>query len=274
MTVPDTAPRRAHAPWQLAVLTLVLIALFAGFVGLGVWQVQRRAWKLDLIERVSLRLMAPAGATPPPAQWPSLKAQDYEYRHVQLQGHWLPEKTVLTQATTALGQGFWVITPLQLADDTVVLVNRGFIPENQRKEWQPPLERAAFVGLVTVQGLLRKTEPGGGFLRRNDPVAQKWYSRDVAAIALANHLSGAASFFVDAGLPDTTVQSNPEATATNQGAWPRQGLTVVRFSNSHSIYAMTWFALAMMVAGSGVLVARYERRLRVASNNTPHENQP
>ena len=181
---------------------------------------------------------------------------------------------MLTQATTALGQGAWVVTPLQQADDTVVLVNRGFFPENQHKEWLTPLGPTAPAGQVTVQGLLRKTEPGGGFLRHNDAVAQKWYSRDVAAIASAQHLPGAAPFFVDAGLPDTRIEANPEAATINEGTWPRQGQTVVHFRNSHAIYALTWFGLAMMVAGSGVLVARYERRLRAASNNSPHENQP
>jgi surfeit locus 1 family protein len=274
LTAPDAAPKRPHTGWQLAVLTVVAIALVAGFVGLGVWQIQRRAWKLDLIQRVSQRLLAPAVAIPPPAQWPTLQAEDYEYLHVHLQGHWRPDKTVLTQATTALGQGFWVLTPLQQADDTVVLVNRGFVPQSQRKQWTPPLDHTDPTGLVTVHGLLRKTEPAGGFLRHNDPAAQKWYSRDVAAIASAQDLSGAAPFFVDAGLPDPTIDANSETSNVNQGTWPRQGLTVVRFSNSHAIYAMTWFALALMVVGASGLVARYERRLRLASNNRRHEDQP
>lgn len=92
LTVPDATTQRPHAGWQLAVLAVVAIALFAGFVGLGAWQIQRRAWKLDLIQRVSQRLLAPAVAMPLPAQWPTLQAEDYEYRHVQLQGHWLPKK--------------------------------------------------------------------------------------------------------------------------------------------------------------------------------------
>lgn len=274
MTAPDAALTRAHARWQLAILALVAMALFGVFVGLGFWQIERRAWKLELIERVTQRLQAPVVAIAAPKQWPSMQPADYEYLHVQLQGRWIPEKTVLTQATTALGQGFWVLTPLQQADQTVVLVNRGFIPQSQRKQWLPAPARVEPAEPITVQGLLRKTEPGGGFLRHNDPAAQKWYSRDVAAIASAQSLSGVAPFFVDAGLPDTSALSNPEADPVNSGVWPRQGLTVVRFSNSHAVYAMTWFGLALMVVGSGVLVARYERRLRVASNNTPHENQP
>nr|CBA29522.1 hypothetical protein Csp_A12570 [Curvibacter putative symbiont of Hydra magnipapillata] len=275
MTDHDSAPERPHRKWQLAVLTLVGMALFAGFMGLGVWQMQRRAWKLDLIERVTERLKAPPADLPAGAEWPGLQPADFEYRHVQVQGRWLQSKTVLTQATTALGQGFWVITPLQQKDGTVVLVNRGFIPAKLRSQWlEAPEASNTADELAQVRGLLRKTEPEGGFLRHNDPQGQKWYSRDVAAIAAARQLPATAPFFIDAGLPDATLHANPEAVSVSTGPWPREGLTIVKFSNSHLVYALTWFGLAMMVVGSGVFVARYERRLRAASNNTPHGHQP
>jgi len=257
----------------MPVLLLVGCALFAGFVSLGVWQLQRRAWKLDLIGRVTERLQAPPVALPRPDEWPSLRAGDFEYRHIRLQGQWLKGKTVLTQATTALGQGFWVIAPLQQPDGTVVLINRGFVPASQRDAWLQPESQAS--GPALVQGLMRKTEPDGGFLRQNDPATQRWYSRDVEAIAKTMQLPATAPFFVDAGLPDPVYSQNTEASPPTGGTWPRQGLTIVRFSNSHLVYAITWFGLAMMVVGSGVLVARYERRLRTASDNhIPHEHQP
>lgn len=238
-------------------LALVAVALFVGFCALGVWQVQRRAWKLDLMERVSQRLQAPVQALPPKESWPGLQPADYEYLHVQLQGQWLAGKTVLTQATTVLGQGFWVVTPLQQSDGSVVLVNRGFVPESQRAQWlQPPVRTAE---PVTVQGLLRKTEPGGGYLRHNDPAAQKWYSRDVAAIAAAQQISGVAPFFVDAGLPDANLSADAESAPAGNGPWPREGMTTVRFANNHLVYAITWFGLAIMVVGAAVLVARHER---------------
>jgi len=264
------APPRPHAAWQLAVLAAVGVALFAGFISLGVWQVQRRAWKLDLIERVSQRLTAAPTPLPPVAQWPTLAKTDIEYRHVQVQGMWLADKTVLTQATTALGQGFWVLTPLQLADGNTLLVNRGFIPSDQRSQWQPPGAVPSPAGVVAVHGLLRVSEPDGGFLRRNDPAAHKWYSRDVAAIAAVQKLPHIAPFFVDAGLPDARLQANPDALSTATDVWPREGLTVVHFSNSHLVYALTWFGLALMVVGAGGLVVRHERRLRAAGNNTAH----
>ena len=257
-------------------LTLVGIALFVGFISLGVWQVQRRAWKLDLIERVSARIQAPPGALPPPDQWPQLNAASHEYQAVRLQGQWLAHKTVLTQATTALGAGYWVLTPLQMADGVQVLVNRGFVPQDQRAQWQAPQVSPATTTdepPTTVVGLLRLSEPGGGFLRSNDPSQQRWHSRDVAAIAQAQQLGQAAPFFVDAGLPSRLGSTAADLPADMAGPWPRPGLTVVRFPNSHLVYALTWFGLALMVVGAAVVVARYERRLRAAHASNPAHDQ-
>lgn len=251
-------PRGRRSPLTKAVLILVGIALFLGFVALGSWQVQRRAWKLDLIERVDQRVHSAPAAPPPVAEWPRIDAAGYEYLPVTVSGSWLAGKTVLTQAVTDLGAGFWVLTPLARADGTQVLVNRGFIPADQRTQWQGSAATAEAAPQVTVQGLLRISEPGGGFLRRNDPAAQRWHSRDVAAIAAAQGLANAAPFFIDAGLPGA-----PGATAG--ATWPRAGMTVIRFANSHLVYALTWFGLALMTVIAGVYVARYERRSRAGS---------
>lgn len=260
-----------------AVLLVVGIALFLGFVALGTWQVQRRAWKLDLIERVDQRVHAAPVALPPPAEWPGIRADSHEYLPVIATGHWLPGKTVLTQAVTALGAGFWVLSALQQDDGTAVLVNRGFIPQEKRAEWAAqaapseasPNAPAATdsASPVTVQGLIRMTEPKGGFLRTNDPVQQRWFSRDVSAISQALQLGRTAPFYIDAGLPTPGTRTLTAeavevagAAATASTTWPRAGLTTIRFPNSHLVYAVTWYGLALMVVGAAWLVARHERR--------------
>lgn len=240
-----------------AVLALVGIALFLGFVALGTWQVQRRAWKLALMERVEQRVHEAPVHAPTFRDWPGVTAASHEYLPVTLQGQWLGNKTVLTQAVTELGAGFWVMTPLQQGDGTQVLVNRGFVPQDQRAQWLATSLPASVPAFTTVQGLLRMTEPGGGFLRTNDPTQQRWYSRDVTAIGQALTLPRVAPFFVDAGLPTATANNN-----NNDPLWPRAGMTVIRFHNSHLVYALTWYGLALMVAGAAWYVARYERRLR------------
>ena len=111
---------------------------------------------------------------------------------------------------------------------------------------------------VKVTGLLRMTEPRGGFLRHNDPVANRWYSRDVQAIAAARGLTHVAPYFIDA---EAAAPSGSAARAANGGGVaPVAGLTVITFHNSHLVYAITWYTLALMVAGAIWLGIRSETR--------------
>ncbi|WP_314958067.1 SURF1 family protein [Bradyrhizobium cosmicum] len=216
-------------------LTVLSLTAFAVLIALGVWQIERRTWKLALIDRVEQRVHASAQPIPAPAAWPAVSNANDEYRHVRLKGRFLHDRETLVQAVTEEGPGYWVLTPLERSDGSQVLVNRGFVPSERRdastrRDGNPD-------GEVEVTGLLRMSEPKGGFLRTNVPQHNRWYSRDVAAIAAARGLHEVAPFFIDA---DAGSQS---------GAGPIGGLTVIRFPNNHLIYALTWFALAFMLAG-------------------------
>ncbi|MEH3116321.1 MAG: SURF1 family protein [Methylorubrum populi] len=225
------------------------LALTGLFLGLGTWQVERRAWKRDLIDRVETRIHAEPVPAPGPEDWAGLTGPSAGYRRVRLAGRFAYDRATLVQALSERGAGFWVLVPLATDRGFTVLVNRGFVPTEARER----ADRAAGEpeGTVTVTGLLRPTEPGGGFLRRNDPAAGRWYSRDVAAIAAARGLDRApaavAPYFVDA---DATP---------NPGGLPVGGLTVVAFRNNHLVYALTWYALALMTTGALVYALRRPR---------------
>jgi len=231
---------RSARPSRL-LLTLGMLGVVL-LTALGVWQVERRTWKLALIERVEQRMHAAPTPLPPQPSWPAVTAASDEYRRVTVRGVFQNDNETLVQAVTADGPGFWVLTPLRSADGTTVLVNRGFVPPDKRD----PATRhdGNPQGPVSVTGLLRISEPKGGFLRHNDPAAGRWYSRDVAAIAAVHGLSKVAPFFIDA---DATP---------NPGGTPVGGLTIVRFPNNHLIYALTWFALAFMLAGALLRIGR------------------
>ena len=217
-----------------------------GFIALGTWQVHRLSWKLDLIQRVDARVHAAPVAPPLKAQWAQV-GKDQEYLHVCLDGRYLHDHETAVQAVTAQGPGFWVLTPLRQADGTLVLINRGFVTAEQKS---PGTRATAQVtGVVKVCGLLRLTEPGGGFLRHNQPAQARWYSRDVEAIAAWQRLDlpEVAPYFIDAD-----AQANP-------GGVPVGGLTVIHFRNSHLSYALTWYALALMSLIGGVLTVRHRR---------------
>jgi len=239
----------APIPASRTALWVILgLAACVGFVLLGNWQVHRLHWKLELIHDVDTRVHAAPVPAPGPAQWPRIAAGHERYLHVRLTGTYLPVAQTLVHGTSARGYGFWVMTPLRTERGFIVWVNRGYIPASLPESpdfarIRPPS------GQVQLAGLLRLSEPGGGFLRPNDPAHHRWYSRDVAAITRAQHLSAqdVAPYFVDAA-----------ARAT--GSWPLGGQTVIAFPNHHLGYAITWYLLA---AGSLVgvfLIVRHARR--------------
>jgi surfeit locus 1 family protein len=258
-TLPDTTRGPRSTP-ALALLALAGVLLFALFAALGAWQIERRAWKLSLIERVEARVHATPVEVPAPARWPRINAADDEYRHVRLAGVFLHERETLVQASTVLGPGHWVLTPLRTVQGPVVLVNRGFVPPERRERTTRSGNEPA--GEVRLTGLLRISEPGGGFLRRNDPGGDRWFSRDVQAIAAARGLTDVAPFFVDEDA------SGPQL-AGAEPRWPMGGLTVIAFHNNHLVYALTWFSLALGVLPAAWLVARADRAARKARDAGP-----
>ncbi len=242
--------RRGHrSALTLGLLGILAAIGIAGLTSLGVWQLDRLSWKLGLIKRVEQRA---AHAVPVPlplrSAWSQVNDANDSYRRVSASGRFLHDRETLVQAVTDEGAGYWVVTPLRTDDGTTVLVNRGFVPPDRHDLAARAAGNSA--GAVQIVGLMRMTEPKGGFLRANDPAAGRWYSRDVAAIAAARDLRDVAPFFIDADA------------APNPGGWPKGGLTVISFHNNHLVYALTWFTLALMLAGASVMVARDEWRLR------------
>lgn len=238
----DLRPR-----WNRVILVTVLALIgVIGFASLGTWQVNRLHWKLALIARVDSRVHAAPVAAPGPADWPGVTAESAEYLHVSLHGTFLNSDEVQVYTPTEWGPGYWVMTPFRRDDGTIVLVNRGLVPEAKKA----PAAHSQPEGAQTVTGLLRITEDKGWlFSQPNEPAKDKWHLRDVAAIAKAKGLSDVAPYFVDQDLTD------PEG-------WPRGGQTVIKFRNAHLSYALTWYGLMVLVAGAWVLVLRTELKRR------------
>ena len=277
----------ARGPRSTGVLVALLgaaLLAFAGFVALGLWQVNRLAWKEALITRVERQLQAPPVAAPGPLAWQAWSGVDDEYHQVRVRGRYDHEHETLVRASTVLGAGYWVMTPLRSDQGFWVLVNRGFVPSQLRQRASRAAQEPA--GEQEVSGLLRNSEPVGSLLQRNDPAQERWYSRDVRAIARHHALSGmpVAPYFIDAAavdiprcaVPGPALESMPHCPGSPgmvadggapSTAWPRPGMTVLRFSNNHLVYAITWFSLAAMVAFAAAYLAIDERRLRRLAGN-------
>jgi surfeit locus 1 family protein len=246
------APRPPRGVFVAGLLILLGLALVAGFTALGIWQVHRRAWKHDLVARVEARVHAQAVAPPRRDQWPLVSAANDEYRRVKVTGTFEPDKSVRVRASTQLGMGSWLLTPLHMVDGTTVIINRGFVTA----AWcgGKATCTADLRGEATISGLLRISEPKGAFLQDNDPANDRWYSRDVAAIASTKGLRDFAPYFIDADKASSPGRDG------NDG--PVGGLTVVAFPDNHLMYAMTWFALALATLGAGWVVWREKRKKR------------
>lgn len=237
----DTS-KKQRKPGFLIAWCIVAVVAFCGFIALGNWQVERRIWKLDLIERAETRSQAPAIALPERSAWPQITASSHEYLHVKATGRFMHKDATFVQANTSQGTGYWALVPLQQADGTLLVVNRGFVEKKEAYAAGPDEQ-------VELSGLLRLSEPGGSRGRKNEPENERWFSRDVEAIAKARGLPSdrVAPYFIDADY-------NPIATKGE----PIGGLTIISFYNHHLVYALTWYTLALMVAGATAYLLREE----------------
>jgi surfeit locus 1 family protein len=225
---------------SLAAPALATLAALAVLVALGVWQLERRAWKENLIARITARAYGEAEPIPAAREWPRWSAEGDEYRRVRVTGTFLNEDEVPVHGLLSGGpgrplQGYYLLAPLRLADGAVVIVNRGFVPTELRDPARRPASQPQ--ADVTVTGLMRAPERHSWFLPENDPARNEWFVRDPAAVAAAKGLDRVAPFLLDA---------DP---APNPGDWPKGGQTRLAIPNDHLQYALTWFGLALTLAG-------------------------
>jgi surfeit locus 1 family protein len=223
----------------MAALLALALAVTAA---LGLWQLQRRAWKHALVETVAARLHAAPVAPPHLGPDPGA-AREMAYLRVSTTGKLSPLR-IGVQANTALGPGYWLFAPLLQPGQAAILLNLGFVealPAGAQGGGKIPAARAESRAAspempeVQVTGLLRPSEAALPW-RRNDPPGGRWRSRDTAAIAGAMGLGAAEGWFLDV----QSLQGAPDEGARNQ--------TVVAFTDNHLAYALTWFSLTGMSA--------------------------
>ncbi len=226
---------------------------FAILIGLGTWQLQRKAWKEGLIAALTAQLAAPPIALPAASSWPRVDANTMQYRRVTFTAQLDNAKEALVYAIPSAfrpdvqeqGPGYWIFTPARLSDGSVVIVNRGFVPEGRQDPKSRPQGEVA--APVTIVGALRWPDDRHWFTPRDDPAHNLWFSRDPAAIAAAKGLGPVAPFYVE--------QESPAP----PGGLPQPGKLVVSLPDNHLQYALTWYGLALVLAGVFISWARASR---------------
>ena len=230
----------------IATATGFAVAGIAVLVGLGAWQLERKASKESLIAQVSARLDGAPRPLPPREQWPRLDSAAEEFRRIVFAAVFPDREPALVYTPGSpfrpdvSGAGYWVLSPARLPSGGVVVVNRGFLPlglKDSRKDSRKDTALAPPAGSVQVTGAMRWPETRGLFTPADDPAHGIWYTRAPQAIAAANNWGEVAPFYVE-------LESPKPATGL-----PRAGRLAVALPNNHLQYALTWFGLAAGLAG-------------------------
>lgn len=245
---------RKRRRWGVLDATVFALAGIVLLVGLGVWQLNRKVWKENLIASLTERLALAPQDLPPRDTWTHLTADKDEFRRVAFPAEFIDgEEALVYSAGSALrrdikGPGYWVFAPARLPGGSVVVINRGFVPLD-RKDPATRMEGAP-QGTIDLVGVMRWPEQRGLFTPADDTKANLWYLRDPKAMAEAKKWNMAAPFYIDQEAP------------VPPGGLPSPGKMEVHLPDNHLQYAITWFGLALALAGVYVvwLAGRLRRR--------------
>ena len=231
---------------KLLTVFTVLGTLF--LCALGAWQLQRMAWKDDLLQTLNARATAqPVDLAGFMTRWKqNAGAEDLRFVRVRAAGRFHHDKERHLY-TIANGEAGWrIITPLETGEGLTVLVDRGFVPEAQkdlsRRRDGAPEE------VVTVVGVVRLGEAKGMFLPDNDIDANQWFWRDLETMRTIAAGGGA--------IDVAPFMLQLEASA-HEAPWPKaMALSADTIHNRHFSYALTWFGLAAALLAVYGLVLR------------------
>ena len=236
----ETGKRRS-----LFIPAVVSFGAFAFLCGLGLWQIERKAWKEALIDTLEQRLHSAPVALPTPDAWPLLTPDTAEFMRVKLRVQFLPTGDALVYTSGSAirddvkGQGYFVFSAAALPNGQRVVVNRGFTAGRPYPQGE---------GTHDIVGVLRWPEAPSMLVPEKDSAGDIWFVRDHLAMAQARGWGPVAPFYVE--------QEGP----VPAGGVPHPSPLKVRLRNDHLQYAITWFGLAAVWAIMFIVWVRRQRR--------------
>lgn len=247
------SPGRSRGIAGLAVIALVMVSVLAS---LGIWQLRRKEEKRALITALTERLAAAPVALPGAAEWAALTPARDEFRRVAFTATFesRPDAMVYSSGSAVRddisGPGTWAFMPARLADGRAVVVNAGFVQNTMQERTQQDRAVARLVtgAPVMLTGYLRFPERPGWLTPHEDTAKRLWFARDHLAMAQALGWGEVAPFYVD-------LESPVPASGV-----PKPGPLQVHLKDDHLQYAITWFGLALAVAGAFAFWVRSRRR--------------
>ena len=236
-----------------AIFTLAMVALF---IGLGVWQLQRRVEKHALIAALDERLAAAPVPLPPAARWSTLTPERDEFRRVIFTATYDGRLDAMVYSSGSSirpdisGPGTWAFLPARLSSGETIAINAGFVPNTmQDRDVQDRAVARLITGQpVTMTGYIRFPIAAGVLTPNVEHDKRLWFARDHLEMAQALGWKEVAPFYIDLESP------------VPPSGIPKPGPLDVQLRDDHMQYALTWFTLAAAVV---IAFAVWLRRARL-----------
>lgn len=249
--------RRRPGIVGFSVFTLAMVIVF---VGLGLWQLQRRIEKHALIAALTERLAAAPAPLPQPSQWSALTPEHDEFRRVRLAATYQPRPDAMVYSSGSAvredvaGPGTWAFMPASLLGGETVVINTGFVQNTMqdRAQQDRAVTRLVTRQPVTLTGYIRFPETAGALTPPENMTKRLWFTRD--HLAMARSLGWA-----EGGKPVAPFYIDLEMPAPESGI-PKPGPLTVHLKDDHLQYAITWFGLAGAVVIAFGVWLRAQRR--------------
>ena len=244
----------------VAVFGIFSLAMLALCIGLGLWQLQRRAEKHALIAALTERLAGVPGALPQAPDWSALTPERDEFRRIRFSATYQPRPDAMVYSSGSAvrddvtGPGTWAFLPATLASGETVVINTGFVQNTMqdRAQQDRAVTRLITTQPVTLTGYLRFPETAGSLTPAENTAKRLWFTRD--HLAMARTLG-----WGEGGKPVAPFYIDLEAPVPASGL-PKPGPLTVRLKDNHLQYAVTWFGLAGVVLVAFVVWWRAQRR--------------
>jgi cytochrome oxidase assembly protein ShyY1 len=223
---------------------LFTLAMVAAFIGLGVWQLERRVAKHGLIAALTERLAAEPVALPPASAWSKLTPDKDEFRRVHFKATFGAGPDVMVYSSGSAvrddisGPGTWAFMPARLSGGEVIVVNAGFVQNTMqdRTEQDRVVARLVTGSATDLTGYLRFPEHAGWLTPAPNVAKRLWFARDPHDMSQALGWGNIAPFYIDLEQP---MPAN---------GIPKPGPLQIHLKDDHLQYAITWFSLAGAVA--------------------------
>jgi surfeit locus 1 family protein len=200
-------------------------------LSLGIWQLQRLAWKHEVLRAIESKILAPAVEIPQ-----TVLPDAHSLLPVRAEGRYKGDTVRVLVSQKIYGAGYRLITAFELVDGRTIMLDRGFTSVRLEMPSTPE-------GRGQVIGNLQWPQEIDSFTPENDLAANIWFARDVAR--LAEHLKAEPVLLV---LRDSSFET--------EAATPLPKMTA-NIPNDHMNYAITWFSLALIWLGmSGYFLYR------------------